>query len=93
MNNVFGAKSGYTCCLTNMHQGWTKFTSHLWYETPDGGLAALVYSPNNVSARVGKDQALITIREVTDYPFDDKIDFNIELAKTVEFPLSLRIPA
>src|SRR3546814_1317298 len=24
MNNVFGMRSGYTCCLANMHQGWTK---------------------------------------------------------------------
>ncbi len=31
MTNVFGMRSGYTCCLANMHQGWTKFASHLWY--------------------------------------------------------------
>src|SRR5688500_5586998 len=31
MNNVFGLRSGYTCCTANMHQGWTKFATHLWY--------------------------------------------------------------
>ena len=34
MTNVFGLRSGYTCCTANMHQGWTKFASHLWYSTP-----------------------------------------------------------
>jgi rhamnogalacturonyl hydrolase YesR len=45
MNNVLGMRSGYTCCLANMHQGWTKFTSHLWYSTADKGLVAMLYSP------------------------------------------------
>lgn len=35
MNNVYGMRSGYTCCLANMHQGWTNFTQHLWYGTSD----------------------------------------------------------
>lgn len=24
MTNVLGMRSGYTCCLANMHQGWPK---------------------------------------------------------------------
>ena len=33
--NVLGMRSGYTCCLANMHQGWTKYAQHLWYKTQD----------------------------------------------------------
>src|SRR5690606_11215181 len=75
MNNVFGMRSGYSCCLANMHQGWTKFTSYLWYKTPDNGLAALAYSPNQVTTEVGKNNTKITINTVTAYPFDDVIEF------------------
>ena len=29
MNNVFGPESGFTCCLANMHQGWTQIRHSL----------------------------------------------------------------
>ncbi|WP_343743809.1 beta-L-arabinofuranosidase domain-containing protein [Chitinophaga sp.] len=93
MNNVYGLRSGYTCCTSNMHQGWTKFASHLWYGTPDHGLAALTYSPNEVTAKVGKQQQAITITEETAYPFDGQVSFIFQTAGTVEFPLQLRIPS
>lgn len=93
MNNVFGMRSGYTCCLANMHQGWTKFAQHLWYETPDNGLAALAYAPNELSIKTGKQKTEVSIREETSYPFDDTVHFTISTKETVEFPLYLRIPS
>jgi DUF1680 family protein len=92
MNNVFGLRSGYTCCTSNMHQGWTKFASHLWYGTANGGLAALEYSPNILSTKAGVDNTPVTIRETTNYPFDDEIALELSLTKQTQFPLSLRIP-
>lgn len=92
MNNVLGMRSGYTCCLANMHQGWTKFTSHLWYATPDKGLAALHFSPNQIKTKVGKQNTEVTIDEVTDYPFGNKIDFNLSMQRPVAFPFHIRIP-
>lgn len=93
MNNVYGMRSGYTCCLANMHQGWTKFAQHLWYATPNNGLAALVYSPNVIKTKVGKTQTEVTINEITDYPFGDVVNFLIGTKKAVLFPLQLRIPS
>jgi rhamnogalacturonyl hydrolase YesR len=93
MNNVFGMRSGYTCCLANMHQGWTKFASHLWYGTPDKGLAALEYSPNEITGTVGASGTGITIKETTGYPFDEAINFELLPQQTVSFPLQLRIPS
>ncbi|MBF9252862.1 glycoside hydrolase family 127 protein [Pontibacter sp. 172403-2] len=93
MNNVFGMRSGYTCCLANMHQGWTKFASHLWYATPDKGLAALEYSPNQITAKVGEKQTEVVIDEETSYPFDDVITFHLNTSGDVAFPLQLRIPS
>ncbi|MDE3211922.1 MAG: glycoside hydrolase family 127 protein [Bacteroidota bacterium] len=93
MNNVFGPYAGYTCCTANMHQGWTKFTEHLWYASPDGGLAAIMYSPCEVSTRVGALHKKVYIRESTHYPFGENIDFTLTSNGPVNFPLTLRIPA
>lgn len=93
MNNVFGMRSGYTCCLANMHQGWTKFTQHLWYKTPDNGLAALHFSPNQLITTVGASNTPISIQEKTDYPFGDEIQFVITPASEVDFSFHLRIPS
>lgn len=93
--NVFGTLSGFPCCLANMHQGWPKFVQNLWYATPDQGIAAFVYSPSEVTAKVG-DNCNVTINEETCYPMDDKIRFTIKeignKKKQLEFPLHLRIP-
>ncbi|MDJ1497889.1 glycoside hydrolase family 127 protein [Cytophagaceae bacterium DM2B3-1] len=93
MNNVYGMRSGYTCCLANMHQGWTKFVAHMWYGTPDKGLAALEYGPNQIVAKVGKTQQEVIITETTTFPFEESIQFVFSTKKEVSFPLQLRIPS
>jgi DUF1680 family protein len=90
MNNVFGLRSGYTCCTANMHQGWTKFATHLWYATP-GGLAALEYSPNELKTTVNGQP--VTIQEVTNFPFEDAVHFEFKVKKEIAMPLQLRIPS
>ena len=76
VDNLFGTLNGYPCCLSNMHQGWPKFTQNLWYATADGGLAALVYAPCEVKSVLGGKETLI--REITYYPFDDSVWFQID---------------
>jgi len=88
---VFGTTTGYPCCLTNMHQGWPKFIQNLWYATADNGLAALVYGPSEVTAKVASGET-VTITEDTDYPFKEKIRFTFKTGNTIKFPLHLRIP-
>jgi hypothetical protein len=91
LSNVFGARTGWYCCLANMHQGWVKYVSHLWYATPDNGLAALVYGPGKVTAKVGKGNT-VSINEETSYPFENTINLTITLPEKDTFPISLRIP-
>lgn len=69
----YGLFTGYACCTSNMHQGWPKFTQNLWYATPDGGLAALVYAPCVVTTRVGGVKVSVT--EETGYPFEEGVRF------------------
>jgi DUF1680 family protein len=93
MNNVLGMRSGYTCCLANMHQGWTKYAQHLWYKTQNNGLASLVYGPNRLTTTVGKNNTEVSINEVTNYPFGDEIAFEVSTKSNVEFEWQLRVPS
>ncbi|MDU1891355.1 MAG: glycoside hydrolase family 127 protein [Dysgonomonas sp.] len=94
---VFGTLNGYPCCFSNMHQGWPKFVQNLWYATADNGLAALVYSPSEMKAKVGKDGVEVKMLEDTYYPMDDKIRFTLNIeskkVKSVNFPFHVRIPS
>jgi len=93
MNNVLGMRSGYTCCLANMHQGWTKYASHLWFKTLGNGLASLVYGPNQLKTTVGVNNTAVSIDEVTDYPFSDEIGFKLTTQKPVQFDWQFRVPS
>lgn len=93
---VFGELAGYPCCTSNLHQGWPKLTRHLWFATADNGIAALVYAPSEVMAKVGNGIA-VRITEDTQYPFEETIRFELTFpdkkVKTAFFPFHLRIPA
>ncbi|HWV67193.1 beta-L-arabinofuranosidase domain-containing protein [Chitinophaga sp.] len=88
----YGLLSGYACCTSNMHQGWPKFAQNLWYATADSGVAALLYAPSEVKVYVA-GQTPVTVKEVTNYPFEEAVTFNISTPKKVSFPFHLRIPA
>ncbi|MHB8902785.1 MAG: beta-L-arabinofuranosidase domain-containing protein [Thermoguttaceae bacterium] len=88
---VYGLLQGYPCCTCNLHQGWPKFTQHLWMASADRGLAALVYAPSRVTAKVA-DGTEVTITEATGYPFFETVSLTIQAPGPVEFPLHLRIP-
>jgi DUF1680 family protein len=91
----YGLLMGYPCCTSNMHQGWPKFTQNLWYATSGNGLAAIIYAPSEVKAKVGNGVE-ITFKEETNYPFDETIKFTLTTAtnvKAIDFPFQLRIPS
>lgn len=91
----FGLLSGYPCCTSNMHQGWPKFVQNLFYATADKGIAALVYSPSEVTMTVGNNTT-VSVKEETVYPFEETIKFTINLdksGKSATFPFHLRVPA
>lgn len=94
-DNLHGVLTGYPCCTSNMHQGWPKLVQNLWYATADNGVAALVYAPSNVTAKVANG-TMVQIKEETAYPFEETINFSIRFTdkkvKTSFFPFHLRIP-
>jgi len=93
---LFGELCGYPCCTSNMHQGWPKLTQHLWFATADNGLAALVYAPSAITAKVANG-IQVTVTEETSYPFDESINFKFSFpdkkVKQAFFPFHIRIPA
>ena len=95
-DNVFGVLNGYPCCSCNMHQGWPKFTQNLWYASRNGGLAAFVYAPSVVKAKVG-DGTEVALTQETFYPFDEtvkvRVDFTDKKVRNASFPLFFRIPS
>jgi len=91
-DNLVGLENGYGCCTANLHQGWPKFVAHLWMATPDDGLAALIYAPCEVRARVA-DGTEVSFLEQTEYPFEDTVRFTYRGPSGIAFALHLRIPA
>ncbi len=80
------------CCQHNHTQGWPYFTENLWMATPDNGLAAVVYAPSIINAKVGNDTE-VSINNKTKYPFEDNLLFEFKMDKSDTFPIYFRIPS
>ena len=91
--NLFGLEPNYGCCTANLHQGWPKFTEHLWMKggTPDEGLSAVAYAPCSLSTPIKEAKVAVVVD--TQYPFEDTITIRVTVDKPVAFPIHLRIPA
>jgi DUF1680 family protein len=90
-SNIFGLEPNFGCCTANLHQGWPKLAAHLWMAAPGDGLAAVVYAPSEVKARVAGGVE-VTIVEETEYPFRDTIRLTVHTTEPARFPLHLRVP-
>ena len=81
----------FRCCQHNIAFGWPYYAERLVMATRDNGLAASLYAPCNVQARVGAAGS-ISLRVETQYPFGDTITFRATATSGASFPLYLRIP-
>lgn len=89
MMNPFSSR----CCQHNHAQGWPYYAEHLWMATPDNGIAAMLYNSSTVTAKVGdKKGNLVTLKQTTNYPFDENIKIEVNATTPVSFPIYLRIP-
>jgi len=82
---------GHRCCQHNTGHGWPYYAQHLWLATADNGLAAVLYAPCRVTAKVG-DGTEVIVTEKTDYPFGEAIELLVGVPRPVQFPLKLRVP-
>lgn len=89
-SNVFGLEPNFGCCTANLHQGWPKFTAHLWMATKEGGLVAQSYAPCEVRWQVGGVRVQLTVEG--NYPVSERIRIRLRTGGPVAFALKLRIP-
>jgi hypothetical protein len=80
------------CCTGNVHRIIPAYVARMWLTDNVGGLVAALYGPSSISAYVGESQQRVTVVEKTEFPFSDEIEFVIEAASSVRFPLILRVP-
>lgn len=89
MMNPFSSR----CCQHNHAQGWPYYAEHLWMISPDNGVVAMLYNRSEATVKVGNKGNEITLKQTTDYPFDEKIKIEVNTNTKVNFPLYLRIPS
>lgn len=80
------------CCQHNHGFGWPYYTENLIYATPDNGIAVVLYNACQAKVKVGNGTE-VTIKEQTNYPFEETIRFTLTTPEKVSFPLYLRIPS
>jgi uncharacterized protein len=79
------------CCAGNINRLLPTYVQRMWMSSADGGLAAVLYGPSSVKAKVG--DVNVAILEQTAYPFSENIQLDIVSEAPTLFPLRLRIPS
>ena len=80
------------CCQHNHGMGWPYYAEHLVMATADNGLATMLYTANETTAKVGAEGKNVTLTQTTNYPFDENVTITLVSDGDVAFPLYLRIP-
>jgi DUF1680 family protein len=77
------------CCPPNIARLVASLGSYV-YSTAPGELAIHLYAESN--ARLEIDGTAVSVRQTTNYPWEDTVDIALEPATPLEFTLRLRLP-
>lgn len=78
------------CCAPNYTRNLTYYLDQMWGKKEDG-IAAILYGPSDLKTYVKNTK--IRIEQITNYPFDDNIQFKLSLDQPTEFTLYFRKPS
>jgi hypothetical protein len=81
------------CCTGNVNRFMPYYAMQMWLRTEKNGLAAALFGPSTISARVGPDDTPVTVVEETRYPFEEHVRFTVRAERPIPFELKVRIPA
>jgi hypothetical protein len=87
--NTFALEPHFGCCTANLHQGWPKLMRALWFRRGSRLITGL-HAPNRLRTEIEDVPVQIVVE--TDYPFSEKLVYQIEVDAPVRFELWLRIP-
>lgn len=88
-SNALGI-GGFECCFSNLHMGYPKFVQSMWArEKDDKSIVLLCYGSNSLNTVI--DGKRIIFKQVTDYPYKDKVSLKY-LGENTKLKLKLRIP-
>ena len=80
------------CCAGNVHRFMPNFAARMWMRDRNGGLAATLYGPTNITLPVNHGLDQLRVNESTSYPFSEKIIFSFLASHPVAMPFTFRIP-
>lgn len=85
---VYGLEPNYPCCTVNHPQGLPKFTQAAYMMVGNNGILHALLSPTTVETNV--NGGAVKIECVTNYPFEDDLNYEIQADKPFDF--YVRIP-
>ena len=89
---LFSPANQPLCCNAMAGRILPSYLNHMWTKPNGDGFMALLYGPCIFRATL-KEKNTLAIREITNYPFNEHIQFNIDLDKSESFKLQFRIPS
>ena len=81
----------YMCCPGNFRRIISELPAMVYYRTEDNGVAVNLYTASAVKILLQNNNE-VTLKQITDYPSDGKVEVLIEPEKETVFPVQLRIP-
>jgi DUF1680 family protein len=77
------------CCNPNYGRNLPYYVGHMWKKTADG-VAAVLYGPATLTTPLAG--GVLSVREETNYPYSDEIDFIFNSAPATAVSIHLRKP-
>ncbi len=79
------------CCNCITSKAFAQFIENSILKTPEGEITFVFYGPGTFRTELSR-AGRVTVKQDTDYPYEDEINFRISLEKSADFPLRFRIP-
>ena len=81
---------GTACCPSQISRFLPSIGSYIYANASDNSIWVNLYIGSSTEIPVGKN--LVSIKQETNYPWDGKIDINVNPKKSQKFNLKLRVP-
>jgi len=88
----FRPRPGTECCTGEVNRVMPNYCARMWMADPSGGINALLYGPSVIRFHADGKGDEVAIKQETNYPFEETVDFSVRCRSDIKFTLGLRIP-